>query len=412
MPKNTLKLQEKEFFNQLYKGKQVLIKLSGAEIADENFEQAVKDIKALIADQIKIILVFGGGQQIDEAWEKNGHTEARPKQNGMGVTTPEVLSDAVLPAYFEIEQKLQKYFAHIEKVVFYKTNQLVAEIKDAEKFGLTGTPETINLQNEAKLQVIGFVGEAENGEKLNINADEIVANLVEKYQEEILEVIFVTKTGGIQNTAGKIVSTLSDKKIETVLAGEAEEIEVDGGMRKKLIETKKVLQYVNKVVITGLTGIYPEITKLSGSGTLLFPLEKTEVKALKNNVVFDLQYQEKVESGCWLPRTENEKMELKKNHFILCLNGSPLGGFSLLEKELSLEREIISGLLFACWWSDVENNGVGMYVLEKAIEKAHFQGKKMFFYTKQNLDKYAESLSLKHYEKIKSASGATLWITV
>lgn len=411
MKNNTLQQQEKSFFNELYKGKTILIKLSGAEIADPNFEQAVRDIKALITDQVKIILVYGGGKQIDEAWQNNGHTEARPKKDGVGISSLKVMNDGVLPAHESILEKLKRYFEDVDQVSFLETNQVKGKIKDFEKSGFTGEVTQVPLQEDKKLQVIGFVGENEAGEKLNINADEVVTKIIEQQKEKIIEVIFATQTGGIQDKKGEIVPIISDKKIPCILDNKHPQITVEGGMLKKLIEAQKTLQFVDKVAITNLVGIYDEITKLSGSGTLLFNLDKAKVAPLNNSEIFDLQYEEKINSEEWLARTEEKIEELKQNHFVLSINESPLGGYSLLDKQIQIEDETKDVLSFECWWADTENNGIGVYLLQNAINVAKEKGKKLGLFTKRNLDLFSQNLGLKKYEEIKSASGAILWTT-
>jgi len=411
MENKRLQQQEKDFFNELYKGKKILIKLSGAEIADPNFETVVKDIKALIADQIKIILVFGGGNQIDAEWQKKGHTEPRPKENGVGISSPEVMYDGVLPAHESVLAKLKKYFENVDQVSFLETDQIKGEIKDFEKSGFTGTPTEIPLQGDKKLQIVGFVGETEEGEKLNINADEVVTKIIEQQKKQIIEVIFATQTGGIQDTEKNIVPTISNKKIPCILENNHPEIEVDGGMLKKVKEAQKILEHVNKVAITNLKGIYDEITKLSGSGTLLLNLEKSKIVPLNNSEIFDLQYAEKIKSKEWLPRTKAKIDELKQNHFVLSINESPLGGFSLLEKEIEISDQKTDVLSFECWWADAKQNGIGLHLLKHAMQIAENQEKTFAMFTKLNFDIFADKLGLKKYPEIKSTSGAILWTT-
>lgn len=410
MKNNELRLQEKGFFNEVYKNQTILLKLSGAEIANQNFKTLVKDVKALIADQTKFILVFGGGNQIDNEWKSKGHLDDRPKKDGVAITTPEVMNDAVLSAYTAIQNILKKDFEHIDQVSFISPYDVKAQIKDYEKMGLTGEPTNIPIDFDKKLQVIGFVGATEKGEKLNINADEIVSKIVEENYDKIIEVIFVTTTGGVEDIDGNIVSTISDTKLPSIIAGEEEKIVAVGGMKKKLIEAKKILKHINKVAITNIDGIYDEITKVQGSGTLLFGLDNAELEPLQKGSIFDIEYQLNVESGNWCSRSPKDYEVCKKNHFTLNINKSPLGGFSLTEKPFLLDLTT-TGLSFECWWSDTKQNGVGINLLEKAINMAKKANMPLSLYTKKDLSKYAEAFGLTKHGSIKSYSGATFWTT-
>jgi acetylglutamate kinase len=102
-------LQSAKAYHNLNRGKELLVKVSGAELIDEAFEKLAAAIHTLVRDDIRIILAYGGGEQIDTAW-KTQHTEPRPKRGGMGITTEEVLRHAVVPAAEQVRDQLQREF--------------------------------------------------------------------------------------------------------------------------------------------------------------------------------------------------------------------------------------------------------------------------------------------------------------
>lgn len=403
--KNSLQTKEQTLFQKFYKNKTLLIKVSGTEIATPEFQQTTRDIKALIADQIKVLLIFGGGNQIDSHWEKNGNKFPRPKHNGIAITSEKVFYEAVQPAYTEIIEKLKSAFCNTQNSQFIHPSELNAIFKDYNQWGYTGTPVAIDLDFDKALNVIGFVGGTKTGEVLNINADEIVTLLIQQYQQKINEVIFATQTGGVLNQQGEIVPLLTRENLEKILQGKHPQIQVTQGMQKKLEEIKSLLDLTPKIAITNTTGIYNEITQLYGSGTLCINLEQAQIQPLSSPELFQTAYKYNVASGDWKTRSPEEQMQLMENHFVLFVKNSPLGGFSLSNQKCPLTQK--EALCLECWWSSDQGNGIGSKLLEIAIEKAKSLQQDLFLYTKNDLTKFNSAFQ-KHLEYL-SPMGNPLW---
>ncbi len=362
-----------EAYNELYKDKVVLVKVSGAEIEGENFPKLIEDIRWLIEKQIRVVLIFGGGDQITQKY-KDATGESRPKIDGIGVTTPEVLTKGVLPALGDIRGQLQKVLP--AGTVFVEPEAMRCEIHPDERYGLVGIPKEIDLP-DAPVSAIGFVGTAEDPSKyppallektgaplLNVNADDIAVALVRQYKTLINELIFVTKKRGVEDIHGEIAPLLTDVRIRRILADADPDIPVDGGMKKKLEAILSVLQAVGKIAITDAKSLMAEIEKWKGEGTFCVDTKQLVFAGMLpiEEAIFDAVFEEYERSGKFRYREPAELDDLKHHHFMLRIKNSPIGGLSLVPKE-------DGWLELSSWWALAVGNGLGQILLDSAREK-------------------------------------------
>ncbi len=272
IPKHTdISQEEFEFYTQKHQGKNMVIKVSGAEFQKKEFSQLIETIHLLLQNDITIFLIFGGGIQIDQFYKKNSDTPniSRVKINGVGVTTPEVLEIAVLPAYKFLIKKLENYF--LDMPYSYNTistkDLIVSSCLDCEKFGFVANPQTIIIDKSKNLHIIGFVGENKSGQKFNVNADEIALSICK--QHKIDEVIFITGTGGILDNCGNIISKISKRELCSIIQHTNKKISVSDGMQKKCNEILELLKIVPKVVLATSETLQQELFTEKGAGTLL-----------------------------------------------------------------------------------------------------------------------------------------------
>jgi bifunctional N-acetylglutamate synthase/kinase len=262
--KNLSYTDEEKYYLNAYRGKTVILKISGAEIANPDFKKGAEQINGLIHQGIKFILIFGGGRQVDLEWAKKHPNAKRPKKDGIGITTQEVLESAVIPAYLSARANLAEFFKNSE---FLNPDRLVAHIKDFDKYGYVGVADGITgLDKDAGLTVLGFSGK-EKGRLLNINADEIIKTVINTHKE-IAEIMMLTGSGGVLDIKGKIVPTLACGDIQKILKGENSHVIADGGMLKKLKEVSDLLESIDKVAIIHADQIKKELLTSHGAGTL------------------------------------------------------------------------------------------------------------------------------------------------
>lgn len=259
--------EEFEFYIQQHLGKKMVIKLSGGVFEKEFFPQLIQTIHFLLETDITVFLVFGGGVQIDRFYEKNA-TTPRKKNDGVGVTTREVLEKGVLPAYDFLIKILQHKFSDMPFScnVLSPSDLQVISCASHKNLGYVGNPKQIILDNAKSLHIIGFVGEDETGQCYNVNADEIALSITK--EEKIDEVIFITGTGGILDSEGNIISKVSDQDLKNMIEGKFLKVCVSGGMKKKCQEIRELLKRVPKVAMAKSETLQQELFTHKGAGTL------------------------------------------------------------------------------------------------------------------------------------------------
>lgn len=350
--------REAQAYADIYHGKTLVLKVSGAEINSTAFSTLVADITHLTSLGVNIVLCFGGGDQINHEYAKHSTTQ-RQKIHGVGVTTPGVLNAGVIPAYRNMRQQLQSSF--LSPVFVEPSDVKCSMIKDS-RFGLVGVPQDIALP-DAPLSIVGFTGMV--GEQLvNVNADDIARQLIEQYRDRIEELILLTGTGGVLDQQSKIVPAILGKKLDEILRKQSSTVSVTDGMLKKLQAIREALSIVGKVVITKTDSLEKELLRWMGDGTMIIDEEQCQSSPLlkKEERILDTVIDANVQKGAFRTRGPDELERLKDNHDLLRIKKSPLGGFSVLPHKKWLELSAV--------WAGTIGNGIGRMVMDAAIKKA------------------------------------------
>lgn len=350
--------REAQAYADIYHGKTLVLKVSGAEINSTAFSTLVTDITHLTSLGVNIVLCFGGGDQINEEYAKHS-TTPRQKIEGVGVTTSEVLNSGVIPAYRNIRQKLQSSFP---SPAFVEPSDVKCSMIEDSRFGLVGVPQEIALP-DTPLSIVGFTGMVDE-QLVNVNADDIARQLAQQYRERIEELILLTGTGGVLDTQGKIVPAILGKKLDEILQQQSRTVSVTDGMLKKLQAVREALSIVGKVVITKTDSLEKELLQWMGDGTMIIDEEQCNSSPLlqKEERILDAVIQEHVRKGVFRARGSDELERLKNNHDFLRIKQSPLGGFSVLPYKKWIELSAV--------WAGTIGNGIGRMVMDAAIKKA------------------------------------------
>jgi len=254
---------ENSTYSDYYRGKTLILKVSGAELVSPEFREGIQQIQELTRAGIKFIIVFGGQKQIDEKWKEKHPDTPRPKLDGIGITSDEVLTDAVIPAYFINRAIFDLHFP----LSVLRPYMLEVEPKNPETLGYVGTVNDIQgIREQDPVNVIGFLG-GDLPQPLNINADEIIKAVI-RVHSEIEGVLMATPTAGVLNKKGELVSKLNRKEVMRILANEHPDITAEGGMRKKLEEVAGLMFLTKRVVMLRGNRIKKELLERDGAGTL------------------------------------------------------------------------------------------------------------------------------------------------
>jgi acetylglutamate kinase/GNAT superfamily N-acetyltransferase len=350
--------REAQAYADLYHGKTLVLKASGAEIQSEYFQQLAADIRDLTARGVRIVLTFGGGDQISRHYA--GHTSApRQKIDGVGVTTRDVLQYGVLPAYEEIRAKLQQA---LPQSVFVNPDQMVCDPITDSRYGLVGIPREVRLP-DSELSIVGFAGSVD-GQPVNVNADDVAKQIAMQYRDEVEELILLTGTGGVLNKSGTVVPLLTDTKMDDILSGSSDSITVDGGMLKKMQAVRDILTVTGKAVITRTDRLEKELLQWMGDGTMCVDTKQLASSPiqLRERHIFNAVYEQHVENGIFRPRPADELRRLRDNHHMVRVKKSPLGGFSAVPDGEWLELSAV--------WAGTIGNGIGRMVMDSAVKEA------------------------------------------
>ena len=261
-----------------YVGKTVVVKYGGNAMIDENLKQQVMEDNALLwLIGVKVVLIHGGGPEINDMMKKLGK---QPEfVNGLRVTDKETVDIVQMVLAGKINKNLvnliQMKGGHAVGLSGIDGGILEAKVKD-ERLGYVGEitkvrPQPIqDLLEKNYIPVVSTVASDRQGNTYNINGDTAAAYLAGALGAERL--IMMTDIAGI----------LRDKDDPTTLiphitVSEAKKLYdegiISGGMIPKVVCCIEALEHgVNNVVI--MDGRIPhsilmELLTDEGAGTMV-----------------------------------------------------------------------------------------------------------------------------------------------
>lgn len=222
---------------QKFRGEIFVIKYGGAAQIDENLKRDfAKDIALLQIVGIKVIVVHGGGKDINKMLENLSiKTEFK---DGIRVTSKSSLDivEMVLKGQVnsDIVALLNETKAKSIGLSGVDANFIEAiPFKDGE-FGFVG--EIKNIKNEVInkfldndfIPVIAPIGVDESSQRYNINADICAAKIAKSLKAK--KIIFLTDTAGVLDKDKNLISKLDENLIENLIANQT----ITGGMIPKI----------------------------------------------------------------------------------------------------------------------------------------------------------------------------------
>lgn len=331
----------------LYKGKTLLIKASGRELMPDRLTHLCDAIRTLTSNGVYITLIFGGQTQIDQHWAKD-HPEPRPKKDGIGITTPQVLADGVIPAFAQIREELAAALPDCVQIVAPES-LVCTQVEDR---GLVGAPNALNGIDDIRNKAFGFMGQSSDGQAFNVNGDDTTNFLVQQFAHTVDEVIMLTDTRGVVDDEAVVPIILSSDIRED---GSHATIDITGGMLKKMQSVRAMLQRVSKVAMTTSAKLLEEIEDWKGSGTLCVNVNAIECSPMQQHerAIVEAVFADFIEKGTFRrPKTTEELEAQLSAHNVLRVGNSPLGGFSLMDRGDRFTE-------LCKLWSGYTGNGLG-----------------------------------------------------
>ncbi|MEJ2469023.1 MAG: acetylglutamate kinase [Campylobacterales bacterium] len=224
----------KEFSNEI-----VVIKYGGAaQTSDTLKAKFAKDVLLMYLVGIRPVIVHGGGPRINEMLSKlDIPTEFI---EGQRVTTPEIMRIVEMVLCGDVNNDivalLNSHGARAFGVNGKDAQFVTAKPKDEGKWGLTGIIDHVNadvvhrLIDEKFIPVIApIASDKETGHPgYNINADLAASKIAGAIGAK--KVVFMTDTPGVLDADGKLLSSLTEERVEALKADGT----IHGGMVPKV----------------------------------------------------------------------------------------------------------------------------------------------------------------------------------
>ena len=252
-----------------------VVKVGGAVLRDELADLA-SSLTFLQQVGLTPIVLHGAGPQLDEELSAAGiekHTVG-----GLRVTSPKALG-IVRRVFQQQNLKLVEALQSMDtRATSVATGVFMASYLDHDTYGMVGKVDSINLAPiEASLRagsipVIASLGETDEGQILNINADFAANELVRVLQP--YKIVFLTGTGGLLDEQGKLIDSIN---LSTEYGHLMAQPWINGGMRLKLEQIADLLAdlpLTSSVSITRPAELAKELFTHKGSGTLVRRGEK------------------------------------------------------------------------------------------------------------------------------------------
>ena len=349
-------------FSQLDAKRFAVVKVGGAVLRDD-LPALTSSLTFLQQVGLTPIVLHGAGPQLDEELAAAGIE--KQTVNGLRVTTPKALA-IVRKVFQEQNLRLVEALQTMDtRATSVPSGVFTSTYLDRDTYGLVGKASHINLAPiEASLRagsipVIASLGETEEGQILNVNADFAANELVRVLQP--YKIVFLTGTGGLLDDQGKIIDSINlSTEFEHLMA----QPWINGGMRLKIEQIADLLAdlpLTSSVSITKPSELAKELFTHKGSGTLVRRGEK--VRRFESWEGIDLQrMRELIESSFgrslvpdYFERTQPFRVYVSENYrtaMILTMED----GLPYLDKFAVLDDAQGEGLGRAVWQVMREEN--------------------------------------------------------
>ncbi len=283
-------LQEALPYIKYFHGKTFVIKYGGSAMKDEHLRESfAKDVVLLKYVGINVIVVHGGGPQINEMLSRLGmeqkfvggirKTDEKTMHVVEMVLSGDINKDIVALINKHSGENIYAVGLSGRDGRLIKARKMKEDfLKDIgieieEDIGYVGEVVSINIDllnsitEKNYIPVIAPVGVGEKGEAYNINADLVASEIAISMKAEKL--IFLTDTEGVKDERGNIISSITERDAQLLIKKGV----VKGGMIPKVkFALKAVNNGVKKVhIIDGRVehSLLLEIFTREGIGTEL-----------------------------------------------------------------------------------------------------------------------------------------------
>ena len=263
-------------FTDFYQDKIIVIKYGGFALSNQKIVKSfAKNISLFNQLGLKIVIVHGGGPQIEKEMQKQKIKDQ--EYQGLRVTNKKILSIVKKIIGHELNPMIVKNISQSggkAKSINGITKKIIQAKKILNgKIGFVGTPSNLNktyileLLKKGTVPVISPLGYDKLGNTYNINADTAAGYVAEKLKAERL--ILLTDVVGVLDNKKKLIAALNEKKASKFIKNGT----IKGGMLPKIKTCFNIIKKGVKGVVI-IDGRNPNATILElftkkGAGTLI-----------------------------------------------------------------------------------------------------------------------------------------------
>lgn len=264
---------------QKFHEKTIVIKYGGNAMVTEELKQAVmSDIVLLSLLNINIVLVHGGGPEINYWLDKVG--KETHFVDGLRYTDEETIDIVQMVLSGKVNKNLVSLISENGGRAIGLSgldDKMITCYQKDEKYGLVGEVSDVNIKpivdviDKGYIPIIATVGTDENGQVYNINADTATQSIASALKAEKL--IIMTDTKGVLLDINDDNSLIKEVKLKDVKKLKEDKV-ISGGMIPKVdCCINAVLNGVNKAhIIDGRIehSILIELLTDDGVGTMFY----------------------------------------------------------------------------------------------------------------------------------------------
>ncbi|MDR1002579.1 MAG: acetylglutamate kinase [Oscillospiraceae bacterium] len=226
---------------QRYEGKIVVVKYGGNAMINEELKKAVmSDLVLLHMVGINVVLVHGGGPEINDMLDKLG--KESKFVNGLRYTDEETIDVVQMVLAGKVNKSLVKHLSELGGNALglcgLDNNMLVAKkLSSEEDLGFVGEITKVNEKiisdsiESGYIPVISTIAVGENGEVYNINADLAAAQIAAKLHA--VKLLMMTDIRGLLRDVSDESTIINDVKVSDVPRLKSSGI-IKGGMIPKI----------------------------------------------------------------------------------------------------------------------------------------------------------------------------------
>lgn len=369
-----------------FRDKIFVIKIDSELLNDTYFSIFIKDVILLHKAGIKIVLIPGTQQRIDEVLHSFNVDFERV--NGMRITSNDAIPFVKMAA-FDVSNKLMTQLAE------HSTNGVIGNwvrargigVRDGIDYKATGTVDKVdansikNILSQGMIPIFPNIGWSLRGKPYNISSNELALKISTALTAEKL--FFITVNKGVSIDNGEILSQLTVKEAKSLLRSHSD---ISGKEFLKL-GCSAIDEGVSRVhIIDGkINGvILKEIFSNIGLGTMIYTGNFDNIRVANHNDIPDILRitDELVEKGILIYRSYQD-IEKCISEYVLYEVDNTIHGCGALKGYSDNSAEIYSIAVDSSYSSKGVGKKIISYLVNKALKEKF---NKLFLLTTQTTD--------------------------